>query len=58
MGLAPERESQWICESPKTLDAAWYRQFSGANELARGGRSLPVQDSSQSLEPDDGSARG
>jgi hypothetical protein len=32
--------------------------FSGAMKIARGGRSLPGEDSSRSLEPDDGSARG
>jgi len=26
----------------KTLDAAWYRQFSGAMQIARGGRSILI----------------
>ena len=34
-GWPPNRESHRICD-PITLDAVWYRQFSGASRLARG----------------------
>ena len=35
--------------NPQTLDAAWYRQFSGASRLARGGRGFPYLDHSTAL---------
>src|SRR4029434_5847014 len=40
------------------VSAAWYRQFSGARNLARGGEELYLLDFSHCLDPDDGSARG
>jgi hypothetical protein len=42
IGLDPERVSQRICD-PLTLDTAWYRQFSGASELARGGKKFSIE---------------
>jgi hypothetical protein len=35
----------------QTLDTAWYRQFSGAMKIARGGRKL-LNGKLPSLEPD------
>jgi len=43
--------------NPQTLDAAWYRQFSGASKLARGGKNSLLE-IFHCLDPDDGSAGG
>jgi hypothetical protein len=37
--------------NPITLDTAWYRQFSGARELARGGKNSLLE-ISHGLDPD------
>jgi hypothetical protein len=38
-------------------DSGWFKPY-WQIKIARGGRSLPVEDSAQSVEPDDGSAKG
>jgi hypothetical protein len=48
--VAPERESHRVCD-PITLDAVWYRQFSGASRLARGREEFSLR-ISHCLDPD------
>ena len=43
-GVGPQKGEPQGSVNPKTLDAAWYRQFSGATEIARGRREFPQKD--------------